>query len=200
MNRERESADRHARLRHDEVVHLRAEDTTTMMTTTMPESITRIIRGSTRHTIKITSARSFARSARTCSDSDVSADNCPDAVDGRALVNGPVDILPEGLGLEDGKIYRTVTQDMPYAEDARYTAAVRPQPVDGRQRISAYCAIHPAAVHVGELHPGRRLRYKTGPLRFVRGAGGTCCKGRERGQICINGCKEKRESRLTTFN
>lgn len=150
-----------------------------MMTTTMSESITRIIRGSIRRTIKITRARSFARSARTCSDSDVSADDRADAVDGRALVNGPVDILPEGLGLEGGKLYRTVTQDMPDAEDARYTAAVRRQPVDGRQRISAHRAIHPAAIHVGELHPGRRLRHEAGPLCFVGGVGGTCWERRK---------------------
>lgn len=69
---------------------------------------------------------------------------------------------------------------MPDAEDARYTAAIRRQPVDGRQRISTHRAIHPAAIHVGELHPGRGLRHETGPLRFVGGVGGTCCRGQRK--------------------
>lgn len=179
------------------MVHLRAEDMTTMTTRGVGEYNGE--NNTRKHMIKITSARSFASSARTCSDGDVSADDRADAVEGRALVNGPMDVLPEGLGLEGGKIYRTVTQDVSDAEDARYTAAVRRQPVDGRQRISANCAIHPAAVHVGELHPGRRLRHEAGALHFVGGVGGTCCREDKR-QICIINAKEKRESRLTIFN
>jgi len=64
-----------------------------------------------------------------------------------------VDILPEGLGLERGEVYRPVAEDMPDAKDVRYTAAVRREPVDGWQWISSHGAVHPAAVHVGELHP-----------------------------------------------
>lgn len=85
-----------------------------------------------------------------------------------------MDVLPEGLGLECGKVYRPVVEDVPDAGYARYTAAVRRQPVDSRQRISPHGAVHPAAVHVGELHPGRRLRHEAGPLRLVGRVGDTC--------------------------
>jgi len=78
-----------------------------------------------------------------------------------------VDVLPEGLGLEGREVYRPVAEDVPDGDDARYAAAVRRQPVDARQRIPAHSAVHPAAVHVGELHPRRRLRDEAGPLRLV---------------------------------
>lgn len=85
-----------------------------------------------------------------------------------------MDVLPEGLGLERGEVYRPVAEDVSDAEDVRYTAAVRREPVDGRQRVSPHGAVHPAAVHVGELHPGRRLYHEAGSLRLVGGVGGTC--------------------------
>jgi len=90
-----------------------------------------------------------------------------------------VDVLPEGLGLERGEVYRPVAEDVSDAEDVCYTATVRREPVDGRQRISPHGAVHPAAVDVGELHPGRRLRYEAGSLRLVGGVGGTCFAGRD---------------------
>lgn len=61
----------------------------------------------------------------TCSDGDVSANDRADAVDGRALVYGPVDVLPEGLRFEGGEVYRPVAEDVPDGDDARYAAAVR---------------------------------------------------------------------------
>lgn len=93
-----------------------------------------------------------------------------------------MDVLPEGLRLERGEVYRPVAEDVSDAEDVRYAAAVRREPVDGRQRVTPHGAVHPAAVHVGELHPGRRLRHEAGPLGLVGGVDGTCFAKREGGR------------------
>lgn len=106
--------------------------------------------------------------SRACSDSDVSANDGTDAVDGGTLINGPVDVLPEDRGLEARKVDRPVAKDVPDARDTRYTA-VRCQPVDGRRRISSHYAVHSAAVHVREFHPRRWLRHETRTLHLVRG-------------------------------
>lgn len=113
--------------------------------------------------------------SRACSDSDVSANDGTDAVDGGTLINGPVDVLSEDLGLEARKVDRPVAKDVSDSRDTRYTATVRCQPVDGRCRISSHYAVHSAAVHVREFHPRWWLRHEARPLHLVRGAA-TCNK------------------------
>lgn len=110
---------------------------------------------------------------RACSDSDVSANDGTDAVHGGTLINSPVDVLSEDLGLEARKVDGPVAKDVPDSRDTRYTATVRRQPVDGRCRISSHCAVHPAPVHVREFHPRRWLRHEAWPLHLVRGVA-TC--------------------------
>lgn len=106
--------------------------------------------------------------SRACSDSDVSANDGTDAVHGGALINSPVDVLSEDLGLEAGKVDGPVAKDVSDSRDTRYTATVRRQPVDGRCRISSHYAVHSAPVHVREFHPRRWLRHEAWPLHLVR--------------------------------
>lgn len=113
--------------------------------------------------------------SRACSDSDVSANDGTDAVHGGALINSPVDVLSEDLGLEAGKVDGPVAKDVSDSRDTRYTATVRRQPVDGRCRISSHYAVHSAPVHVREFHPRRWLRHEAWPLHLVRGVA-TCNK------------------------
>lgn len=116
--------------------------------------------------------------SRACSDSDVSANDGTDAVDGETLINSPVDVLSEDLRLEARKVDRPVAKDVSDSRDTRYTAAVRCQPVDGRCRISSHYAVHSAAVHVREFHPRRRLRHEARSLHLVRGVA-TCNKPKQ---------------------